>query len=289
LSYGCLRTREGTTEHLGTLGLLTDLGGHCLVLVLSAGIAGVVLGLAICASIGWFAARPMMRWGLGDDPALGCLATAVMVIAGLIGGLWAGAWTGVGACARHAIGERYVVEDVVITALVVAGTEGKPTGDPVVDGQRMRDAVQQAGGSLQMLLEKVNDEVLEEDPEAEIPDFLAPEMVFELLDAVESNALFRPEEMVEISSGGGLVVALDGADPELARYAEQIVSIGEPVRDEILFAIYAAVVSNAAVTAIVAVVGPFVVLLLIAGIGRLIRMSGRRTPPPPAVPRQTRR
>ena len=271
--------REVDTDDLAIFGLLVEMGGQCVLLVLGGCAIGLLAGGAIGAMAGFFGARPLLRWGLGNDPTIGCIAVAVLVFGGLVGGIWAGAWGGASLCAEHAISEKYVVEDLVLVSVVLAATEGEPGDDPAYVARRINEAVQEAGGSLRLLLEEVNAEVRMEAPDAVLPEFLSPEMATALLEELDRNALFRPKLIARIAIEDGLVAAAGGADEELARYARELMSVGEPIRREILFAIHAAVISNAVITFGVALLAPLAVMLLIAGVSRLIRSSGRRQEP----------
>jgi len=203
----------------------------------------------------------------------------VLVFAGAVGGLWAGGWCGGTVCASTAIGERYVLEDLALKGLMTVATEGRPTGDPARDGRALRELVEEAGGSLRGVLEDVEDEVRVDTQDVQLPEFLSPEAVSQLIDDIDTNELFEPEAMATIASRTGFAGAVSGSDAQLAAYAERLLELSEPVRREVLHGLYVAAISNAIATPLVALGGPFFLLFLIAGVSRLVRSPDRRLPP----------
>jgi hypothetical protein len=268
------------TELSSLFELMSGLGGQCVLLAIGGCVVGVLVGVITGFGLGWFAARPILRWGLGDARLAGCLGTVSLVLGGAVGGLWAGAWGGGALCVRQAVVERFMLEDLAIKGLVEVATDGRSTGDPVHDGRALRALYDEAGGSLQQLLREVEQEMRLESPDAELPEFLKPETVAGLLGAIERNDLFDPEALAAINAHGGFAAALAGRDAPLAAYARSLLDLSEPVRRELVFAVAAAAISNAAITPLLTLGGPFVVLVLVAAVSRLLRQPNR----PPRAP-----
>jgi hypothetical protein len=255
------------------------LGAACVGLTAVGALAGLVFGAALGFAAGWLGARPMLRWGMGQADLAGCLAIGVLVSLGGLGGLWSGIGGGAAWCAHEAINERLLLEDLAITAVVQVATEGRPSADVEENERAIEALLATAGGSLEDLLGTIEAEILAEEPTADVPEFLTPDIVPKLMKVLEDHALFDPGAMATIYAADGLNAARAG-DPEVAAYADRLVEAFEPVRREAWLGILTAVVSNAVITMLVVIPVPLILVGCIAAIARLIR----RPNAPPASP-----
>jgi hypothetical protein len=256
-----------------------SLGAACVGLALAGALIGLVFGAATGFAVGWLGARPLLRWGLGKADLAGCLAIGVLVAFGGLGGLWAGLGGGAAWCAHEAVNQRFLLEDLAISAVVQVATEGRSRGTVEDDAEAIEALVETAGGSLEAILADIEAQILAEEPSAEVPEFLTPDVVPKLLQALDDHELFAPRAMAEVRAVGG-VAAARGGDPRVAAYAERLVDAFAPVRREVWLGMLTAAVSNAVVTMLVTVPAPMVLIAIIALVARLIRRSGGGAAPP---------
>jgi hypothetical protein len=258
-----------------------DLGVECAILTGGGCLAGLLLYAVAGGLVGVFAARPMLRWGLGDQRGAGCVAIFPLGLAGALVGLWAGGWGGGTLCAKRAIDERYVIEDFALAGLIEVATEGRPTGDPSRDASSLRSLVDRAGGSLRTLAEEAAREGCLEQPEARLPSFLDPEKIAQLVGELKEHELFDPEALATIAARGGFAAVVAGADRGLRVYAERVLETSEPIRREVLFGAYMALITNAIVVPLLVFGGLFCLFAVLAGASRLVRRSSGGPPQQP--------
>ncbi|MCP4902756.1 MAG: hypothetical protein GY906_37825 [bacterium] len=257
------------------LSALADLGLNCALRFGVWTVGTSIVALVLGAGFGMLVARPLLRWGLGEARVVSTVAIIMLAACGAVGGLWAGMWAGTAACVDLAVEEHYLLEDFVVNGLIAVAWQGAPSDDPVENAERLREAMDDAGGSLQDLLEDVVIE-LESEGLGKLPRFLSPSIVPQLIEKLEEHRLFEPEAMAEIVALGGFQQALSDETGEHYEYATHVVEMTEPLRRDVSTAVFAAAVTNAVVALPFVLSVPMLLIATVAIIGRLIRQPKRR-------------
>jgi hypothetical protein len=228
------------------------------------GFAGAVVGLVL----GTVVATPALRWGVGRAGVWGCLATALLVIGGILGFSWAGAWIGGGRAIAHLVEERLVVEELALRALVTSATAGDTDLD--VDGlaDRLSEAFESGDGVVQEILTEIDAELRSADPDGELDALVPRQAIEDALDRVREQGLADPDRLARAWRAGGLAAARDSRDPDLAAYADQLLETTAPMRAEIVRLVDAVVWPSALPGALAGVLTPLFLVLVVAALGR---------------------
>lgn len=270
---------ELTANLPAALASLADLGVHCALLFGAWTIGGIIVALVLGAGFGFLVARPLLRWGIGESGVLVGVAVVLLAVCGAVGGLWGGMWAGTAACVEVAVDEHYLLEDVALHGLLAAAWQGTPSDDSDLNAERLREALEEAGGSLQYLLENVEFD-LEIDGVKQLPDFVSPDIVPQLVAKLEDHRLFEPEALAEIAAYGGFHQAISDRSGDHYEYAEMILETTEPLRRDVSTAMIAAAAVNAVVAIPFSLCVPMFLIATVAVIGRLIRRAGEPATPP---------
>jgi hypothetical protein len=265
---------ELTTSLPAALSALADLGIHCALLFGAWTLAGTVAALVLGVGLGLLCARPLLRWGIGEVPLVVGIAVVMLAVCGGVGGLWAGMWAGTATCVDLAVDEQYLIEDLAVHGLIAAAQRGVPSEDPEENAARIREAVDEAGGSLQELLADIRIEIDDEALE-NLPEFLSPDIVPQLIEGLEKHKLFEPEGLAGIVAAGGFRQALADESGEYYDYANLVVETTEPLRRDVSLAIVTVAVVNAIIAVPFALCVPMLLIAAVAVIGRLIRKPGQ--------------
>jgi hypothetical protein len=268
-----------TADLSEALSFLADVGTRCLLVFGAWSLGGILLFTFLGAVIGLLCARPLLRWSFGQIRPMEWIAVALVASCGAVGGLWAGMWAGAAHCVDYAVQDRFVLEDLAVQGLFSAVAGGIPSDDPAENAAKLRSALDEAGGSIVELLNEIQLEIEIEGSDVDLPEFLSPEIVPDLITKLEEHELFEPELLAEIAANGGFFQSIFEQQGEHSDYAERIVDITRPVRRDMTTAVVVMAATNALVSAPIAIMTPMLLLGVLAGIGRLLR----RPKPPQAV------
>lgn len=259
---------------LDLLGLLARSGGGCAVSLLLGTVLGAAAGLAGAAALSVGAARPALRWGFGGKPALSCLAAVLLAAGGVVGVGTAGLWLGGGHCLNRAVADRYLLEDLALGAVLTAARSAP--GAPDDDAAALSRWVERLGGSLRAAAADLDREELPEGLAA-LRAVLSPERLARLAEIVESNHLLDPPHLAEVAATGGFAAAARRGPEGTAAFARRMVAATAEVRDQVGAGVAAVVVPNAVGSALLGLGVPLVLVILVAGAGRLAGEGTRRS------------
>lgn len=249
---------------------MADLGARCAVLMVVWTFVGAAVTAAAGAALGVLVGRPLLAWGVGASRVGGCLATALLILGGGLGGLWAGAFAGGDRCAHTAVEDRLLLEDLGLRA-ALAAAGGHVHDDLSDNAEALSRLLDDAGGELERLFEEIAIEVRTEIDDPELEALLGPETLAQLAAEIRSTGLAEPERLARTAAIGGFSLALTDPDPAQAAWARQLVETTRPVRSEILLAIDALAAANVLGGLLAGLGTPLLLLALAALAGRLVR------------------
>ncbi len=249
-------------------GFARALAGVVAFTVLS-GFAGAVIGLVL----GTVVATPSLRWGLGRAGIWGCLATALVVVGGVLGCSWAGVWIGGGRAVGTLVEDRLLIEELALRALVTSASPGAAHAGPDQIADDLSVAFETGDGVIREILADIDAELRSADPDGDLEELVPRQALENALETVRDEGLADPDLLARVWLSGGLVAARDSRDPELAGYVRRLLEATAPMRREAVRLVDAAVWSSAIPAALAGVLAPLFLVVLIAMLGRWWRRS----------------
>ena len=239
---------------------------------LLSGTAGAVIGLVLGTAV----ATPALRWGLGRAGVWGCLASALLVVGGVLGGSWAGVWIGGGRAVGTLVENRLLIEELALRALVTSASSGDANAGPDEVAEGLSAAFETGDDVIREILDDIDAELRSADPGGELEAIVPRQALEAALERVHEQELADPGLLARVWFSGGFLAARDSRDPELADYVTRLLEATAPMRHETVRLVDAAVWSSAIPAALAGVLAPLSLVLLIAVLGRWWRR------PPPA-------